>query len=93
MIPVKKAPTKLDEFYKMSFAQTALGFMSLLRSSSVWTSVKCCRVPLGGVTIKQQRQAKGRSCAEHSRRHMPDFQGDYKKKGMCVCVLGLNLDA
>lgn len=53
MIPVKNAPTKLDEFYKMSFAQTALGFMSLLRGSSVWTSVKCCKKPLGGVTIKQ----------------------------------------
>lgn len=53
--------------------------------------MKCCRVPLGGVTIIQQHEAKEKSCAEYSSRHIHYFQEDYKKG--CVCVLGLNLDA
>lgn len=52
MISVRKVPTKLDYSFKgFVFTNKALDFTDLSRSGSSWTSVKCCKVPLGGVTI------------------------------------------
>lgn len=68
-------------FYKASFK---LCFVNPSRRNSALTSVKCFRVPLGGVTLQQQHEAKEkswlRSCVEYKRTHAL-FPGLQKKKG------------